>query len=434
MSKPVESLAPLDGEICIEASQLRPGVYVRLPVPWLEHQFLFNSFVIADEDQVRQVAALKLPRLFCDVTRCKVPPLPRPQTPVVPDKADEEEKAHLAALAAKLMAEKRERTQVMSAMRGRLDKAQKHYGSAAKAVGGAIKSFDLDPKESVRQVTKVSQDSTAALLADPDSALVLIAEKARDDGSAAHSLSVMTLTLLLGKQARLPDEALCALGIGALLHDIGKAGIKTAILRNSARNKHEESVYQTHCRLGYESALRAGNLSQSMLDAVLHHHERYDGSGFPDCLEGDATPLSARVVAIANRFDNLANPMDYRQALSPSEALSRMWTKEQKAYDTVLLQLFIRAMGVYPPGSIVQLTDGRVGAVVASAPTGSPLSPQVMIYAPEVARQQAIIIDLAREDSIKIEKPLRLQDRPNDELDYLLPRRKLNWFHMEAER
>lgn len=429
----METSAPMDGEICIEASQLRPGVHVRLPVPWLEHHFLFGSFVIADEDQVRQIAALKLQQLFCDLSRCKVPPLPKPQTPAPPVKADEEEKARLAALAARLMAEKLERARVMSELRGRLDKAQKHYGSATKAVTGAIKAFDLDPKESVRQVTKVSEDSTAALLADPDSALVLIAEKAHEEGSAAHSLSVMTLTLLLGKQARLPDEALCALGIGALLHDIGKEAIKPAILRNAARNKYEEEIYQTHCRIGYENALRAGSLSQAMLDAILHHHERFDGSGFPDGLKGDATPLSARVVGIADRFDNLANPIDYRLALSPSEALSRMWTKEQKAFDTVLLQLFIRAMGVYPPGSIVQLTDGRVGAVVASAPTGSPVSPQVMIYAPEVPRHQAIIIDLAHEDSIKIERPLRLQDRPDEELDYLLPRRKLNWFHMAAK-
>ena len=432
MSKPAEISAPLPGEIRIEAAQLRPGVHVRLPLAWMDHPFLFNSFVIADEDQAREIAAMNLSHVYCDIPRCKLPPLPKPQTPPPRDVAGEEEKARMAALAAKRMAEKLERTRVMGELRGRLDKAQKHYGSAAKAVGGALQSFDVNPKESVKQVTKVSADSSAALLADPDSALVLIAEKARDDGYAAHSLSVMTLTLLLGKQARLPEEALCTLGVGALLHDIGKAGIKPAILRNTERNKHEEAVFETHCRVGYERALRAGSLSQPALDAILHHHERSDGCGFPDSLEGDATPLAARVVAIANRFDNLANPIDHRQALSPSEALSRMWTKERKAFDAVLLQLFIRAMGVYPPGSVVQLTDGRIGAVVASAPTSSPLSPQVMIYAPEIPRRQALIVDLAQENSIRIERPLRLLDRSEDELDYLLPRRKLNWFHMEV--
>jgi hypothetical protein len=121
--------------------------------------------------------------------------------------------------------------------------------------------------------------------------------------------------------------------------------------------------------------------------------------------------------------------------MSPSEALSTMWTREQKAFDAVLLQLFVRAMGVYPPGSIVQLSDGRIGAVVGSAPAGKPLSPKVMIYAPEVPRRQSIIIDLASDEkALKVERPLRLQERPAEELDYLLPRRKINWSYMAEQK
>ena len=219
-----------------------------------------------------------------------------------------------------------------------------------------------------------------------------------------------TLSRLLGKKARLPEQALRALGIGALLDDNGKQEIKSSVLRNSERNRHEEAIYQTHSRTGREQAERAGSLSQPMLDAILYHHERFDGSGFPERLVGSAIPLAARVVAIANRFDNLVNPVDYRRALSPSEALSTLWTREQKAFDGALLPLFVRAMGVYPPGSIVQLSDGRIGAVVSSAPAGRPLSPKVMIYAPEVPRRQSIIIDLAsetNEQAVTIERPLR---------------------------
>lgn len=433
MSKNDESLKLREGEISIDASQLRPGVHVRLTGSWLEHQFLFNSFVIENEDQIRQIAALNLPELYSDTARCKVPPLPKQENPPPLDPVSEAEKARLAALSEKQMAEKLERTKVVSAMQERLNKTQKHYVGATQAVGSAFKSFDMDPKESVRQICKVSEESTAVLLSDVDSAIVLIAEKGHSDGATAHALSVMTLSLLLGKQARLPEEALRTLAAGALLHDLGQSSISTSILRNNERNKHEEAVYMTHCRLGYESALRAGNLTQPVLDVILHHHERYDGKGFPDRLAGDAIHIGARVIAIANRFDNLANPIDYRRAVSPSEALSTMWVKEQAAFDSKLLQLFVRAMGVYPPGSIVQLTDGRVGAVVVSATAEKLLSPQVMIYEPEIPRQHAIIIDLATETSVKIDRALRLKDRSNDELDYLLPRRKMNWFHSKRE-
>lgn len=423
---------PREGEIQIVASQLRPGVHVRLPASWLEHQFMFNSFVIADEDQARQIAAMNLTQLFCDVTRCKVPPLPKPVSSVPPDPVSAEEKARLSALTEKQMEEKLARTKVMSERRERLDKAQKHYAGASNAIGGAFKSFDANPKESIEQVARVSEESTAVLLADPDSAIVLIAEKGGTSGQTAHALSVMTLALLLGKQARLPEEALYALGVGALLHDIGKSAINPSILRNTERNKHEEAVYRTHCRMGYESALCAGSLSPPILDAILHHHERIDGSGFPDGLHGEGVHLAARVVAIADRFDNLVNPIDFRRAISPSEALARMWAKEKNGFDATLLQLFVRAMGVYPPGSIVQLSDGHIGVVMTSATTENPLSPQVIIYDPEVPLRQAFIIDLAKESSVKIDHALRLHDRPNEELDYLLPRRKMNWFHMEG--
>lgn len=423
---------PREGEICIDASQLRPGVHVRLPLSWMEHEFVFNSFIIADEEQAKRIAAMNLPQIFCDVKRSKVPPLPK-QEATADNQPTEDEKLRFSELKAQLMAEKAERAKVMTTIRKRLDNAQNHYIGAAKMVVGAFKSFSHNTKESIKQMSDVSERSAAALLSDPDSALVLITEKGQHDGFAAHALSVMTLALLLGKQTGLPEEALRAIGIGALLHDVGKLSFHPSMLRNQHRNKFEEAVYRTHCQTGYDAAVKANSLSPAMLAVILQHHERMDGSGFPDRLKGDEIPFAARMVAIANRFDNLTNPLDYLKAMSPSEALSFMWAKENKIYDSNLLQLFIRAMGVYPPGSVVMLSDNRVAAVVSSAPTAHPLSPQVLIYEPEIPRRQALIIDLAEETSIKIERPLRLSERPDEELDYLLPRRKISWFFVEGE-
>ena len=109
-----------------------------------------------------------------------------------------------------------------------------------------------------------------------------------------------------------------------------------------------------------------------------------------------------------------------------------MWAREKTRFDPGLLGLFVRAMGVYPPGSIVQLSDGRIGAVAGSAPDAKPLSPLVTIYAPEVPRQQAILVDLANDEGLVIERSLRLPHRSPDELDYLLPRRQMKWSYMAA--
>jgi HD-GYP domain-containing protein (c-di-GMP phosphodiesterase class II) len=205
------------------------------------------------------------------------------------------------------------------------------------------------------------------------------------------------------------------------------------LLRKPERSKFEEVIFQTHCQLGHDAGLKAGCLSRQVLEAILHHHERADGSGYPSGLSGTRIPLSARIVSIANRFDNLTNPADARRALSPSEALATMWSKEKAVFDVTLLQLFVRAMGVYPPGSLVQLNEGHIGVVVASASTENPLRPQVLIYDSNVPRRHALIIDLAADASVKIERSLPVQERNQDEVDYLLPRRKLSWIHMASD-
>ncbi|WP_088280117.1 HD-GYP domain-containing protein [Ideonella sp. A 288] len=421
---------PHGGEIAIDASQLRPGVHVRLPVGWIDHPFMFNSFVITDGTQVSQIRAMNLPTLFSDPARCDSPPLPRSEAPAAPTPEQLRERAELIEQMARQRDQKLARAKVVEAMRVRLDTTRAHYTAASQAVGKAIGSFDANAEDSVRQVTLVSTASTSVLMQDADSAIALISDKGHSDILHAHALSVMTLALLLGRHARLPEAALKEIGIAALLHDIGKIGLDHSLLRKPARSKFEDAIYQTHCRIGHDKAAATGFLSRPVLDAILCHHERSDGSGYPAGLTDKKIPLAARVIAIADHFDTLTNPTDPRRALSPSEALARMWSKERAGFDAVLLQLFVRAMGVYPPGSLVQLSDGRDGVVVASAATDAPLRPQVLVYEARVPRSHAIIVDLAGEPDLKIDRSLSARDRPADELDYLLPRRKMSWFHM----
>ena len=430
MSSNPDEATPQEEEIRIDASQLRPGVHVRLPVSWVKHQFMFSSFVIENEEQVRLIAAMKLPQLFCDPARCKVPPRPLQEVAAVDHDAElaaQAERESLAALEAARMDASRERERMMEGLRQRLVKAGQLHHKAAATVSSAIRNFGTSPRQSVKDLTRICEESTTALFSDPDSAFVLVVDKARNDRQAVHALSVMTLSLLLGKQAGLSEQALRVLGTGALLHDIGARLITPSILRNPARNRYEEKFFRAHCRNGYDEALQAGALSPPILEAILSHHERCDGSGFPDRLMGNAIPLTARMVGIADRFDTLVNPVEPRLAIGPAEALATMWSREQKGFDSSLLQLFVRAMGVYPPGSIVQLSDGQIGTVVGSAPVSKPLAPKVMIYAPEVPRHQAIIADLATQEVVTIERPLRLQDRSVEELNYLLPHRKVDW-------
>lgn len=421
-----KSQKPRENEVPVVPSQLRPGMFIRIPGSWLNHGFVANSFLIADDDEIKRISAMNLTELFCDVKRSKVPPLPKEEIIDISEIDEAQQTEQTEQEDAKL--EIQARTKAMLSLHKRLDKINEHYREAVKTIDNKFKLFDSSPKDCIKQVADVSRLSIQALLSDPDSAIILIAEKGHYDGQASHALSVMTLAQLLGKQAGLPEEALHVIGVGALLHDIGTLTFHSSIITNSNRNKFEESIYQSHCRIGFESALKAGSLTPAMVDILLHHHERYDGNGFPDQLKGEDIMLASRIVAIANYFDNLTNPKDKSTPLSPSEALSVMWSKQKGAFDNKLLQVFVRSMGVYPPGTLVQLTDNQIGVVIASSTFENPLRPQVLLYRRDIPRSQGIIIDLVNEPAIKIVQPINAVSRSKAELDYLLPRRNISWF------
>ncbi len=425
------------GELSIDATQVRVGVYVRIPLSWLDHPFLSSSFLVTSEEQVREIQALGVP-LFCNPAKSKEKPLPNAAllaAQAQDEAAQQEKELQLTLLRQRQEAQraaKAQRAAVMAQMRERLDVAQRQYMAATEQASGAFTHFGARPREAVDALSEVANGSAALLLADPNSAIILIADKGRSQGEVMHALSVMTLALLLAKQLNLDPEALRQVGLAALLHDIGMRSLNMSIVRNPARNKHEQAIYETHCRVGAEQLMaQAGMVPPAVLQGVLCHHEAEDGRGYPRGLRGNEIPLTAKVVGIANRFDNLTNPIDPRAAVSPFEALGVMWARERVAFDEVLLQTFIRTMGIYPPGTLVQLSDGRIGVVAAAAPPQARLCPQVLMYDPDTPRREAIILDLAEPEvaqQLKVEKALRMQDRPEDELDYLLPRRKMSWF------
>ncbi len=426
------------GEQAIDAAQVRVGVYVRIPLPWLDHPFLSSSFLVNTEEQVREIAALGV-SLFFDPKRSKVAPAPQEAPGPGRDASAELELTLLRQRQEAQRMAKVQRAKVMAEMRAKLDIVKKQYLSATAQTVLAFQQMGSRPVESVGVIRQVASESARSLLADPTSAIVLIADKAKSQGEVAHALSVMTLSLLLAKHLQLPEAEVHLVATAALMHDIGHASINPSILRNPARNRHEEAVYQTHTRAGYErlAAIAAAGAAvpAAIAEVALYHHVREDGSGFPAGLKLAGMSRAAKIVAIANRFDNLANPIDPRTAVSPFEALGVMWARERTGFDEMLLQSFIRTMGIYPPGTLVQLSDGRIGVVVASAPPTARLCPQVLVYDADTPRVEALILDLADPETarqLKVDKALRIQERSDDELDYLLPRRKMSWFRGNA--
>lgn len=172
-------------------------------------------------------------------------------------------------------------------------------------------------------------------------------------------------------------------------------------------------------------------LAPAALAIIREHHELFDGSGYPTRLNGESTSLLSRIVAIANYYDELCNPSATADALTPHEALSLMFAKLRSKFDPKLLQVFIRCLGVYPPGTIVQLSNGAIGMVV-TVNTARPMKPTLMVYDAEVPKDEAILLDMERETEVNIAKAIRPAQVPQDVLNYLSPRKRVSYYFNAA--
>ncbi|MDP2784807.1 MAG: HD domain-containing protein [Sulfurimicrobium sp.] len=265
------------------------------------------------------------------------------------------------------------------------------------------------------------------MLADHNIAVHLMNDKIAGEDVYYHSLNVAVLAMILGRESGLPAEEVSLLGMGALFHDVGKSRIPdTVLLKTEPLNHAERALYRLHCHMGVEISEQLG-LAPSAIDIIAQHHETMNGKGYPCGLQGDKISRLARIVVIVNAYDNHCNRINPNDSLTPHEALALMFSRERELYDNELLKLFIKCMGVYPPGSIVQLSNEAVGMVV-SINAKQALRPSVLIYDPTVPKEEAIIYDLTDDPDIKIVECIRPNLLLREIYDYLSPRKRVTYY------
>ena len=250
--------------------------------------------------------------------------------------------------------------------------------------------------------------------------LHLLGDK-NEEGPQFHALNVMTLSMILGKAVKLTEVQLADLAMGAVAHDAGKARIPPHLLKAKARAKHEEDFYRAHVQYGVDMAKESGAFSDNAIAIIRDHHEMLDGSGWP---AGTTAPsLLSRIVSLVNRYDRLCCPESpEKPSLMPAEALAILYAREAKKFAPNLLGLLIKLLGIYPPGTIVQLNDGSLGLVVS--PGKESLRPKVLMYDQDMPKEEAPVIDLAEIDELKIEEALKPSSLPADVLAWLNPRQR----------
>ncbi|MDD0842908.1 HD-GYP domain-containing protein [Pseudomonas sp. Gutcm_11s] len=405
--------------LLISPEQLCVGLYVHLDLSWWEHNFAFSSFKIKDDNQLQALLELGLAQLRYEPARSDCEPLAVATEPTQapaeqPARPDPEEQA------------RQSRAAKLSALRKRLAEVDRTFVQASQRVKALNLTLRNQPEEALKAAGEVVRELVDALLGEDGAALHSINGKAADD-AYVHPLNVTVLALMLGRQLGYDSEACHSIGLGALLHDVGKLEVPSKVLlKAEPLTRPEQQLLQMHVDFG----VRRGHelmLDDEVLRVIQEHHEYCDGSGYPKGLREAAIGRLSRVVSIANSFDNLCNPLNPRDALSPHEALALMFKQQRERFDDVALKAFIRCMGIYPPGSLVQLEDERYALVLAMHPS-LPLKPTLILYEPSIPKTEALILDLEQEPTLAIARSLRPAQLPPEAMEYLNPRQQLSYY------
>ena len=272
---------------------------------------------------------------------------------------------------------------------------------AIRRVAGSLRN-DMVPD--LRSISKVARQMTASVIRNPDALLWLARVKEHDDHTYRHSLRMAVWALVFGRHLGLEEPLLATLATGCLLAHVGKAELPRALLFNEYQlDAAQYQQFRTYVEQGAQRLEEAG-LPRGVIAVVRGHRERHNGSGFPAGVRGDRIPLLAKIAGLVDYYEALISPREGYQPLTPAQAVGHLFELRNVEFQEDLVEQFIRAVGIYPIGTLVQLTNGQRGIVVSHSPRRR-LMPTVMVMTDTAQRplKSAKIIDLA---SCKTGRPL----------------------------
>ncbi len=407
----------------ISPAELRIGLYIYLDMGWMDHPFPVSSFEIRTHEQIQKLQALGLKTIRCAPERSHPDPHAAPVASIIATPTG------VPSLSPEALAQKQKREQ-LAQQQANLMVCEKQFTQAIQAYKHINDILHAQPLLAREASSQLVQGMLDGILNEDEAAIRLLSEKAGEK-TALHSVNVTLISLLLGKALELPKEEMLELGMGALLHDMGKLELPDRLRWvDEQSSPAERQLYQSHVAHGINMA-RKLQLSPNATLLIAQHHEYADGSGYPSQIRGEKMSALSRILSLVNRFDNLCNPSNIVQAITPHEALSQLFTKNKNQSDSVTLTAFIKMMGIYPPGSVVQLSDERY-ALVVSVNSARPIKPRVIIHDPHVPRDDALVINLEHESQIGIRRSLKPVQLPKAAYDYLSPRKRLCYFFERA--
>lgn len=363
----------------IDVSDLRVGMFVvELDKPWEESPFMFQGLEIKSPSDIAAVQK-ECSFVWVDYDKFQL------------QKSDKTKSTGPAAGAPAKASE-------VSSVEDEMDHASEVHSLATETIGTLFEEIRLGAEIDGGKVKQAVNGCVDSILRNPDASVWLTRIQAKHAGTAHHSLNVAALSIVMGKAMGMSPREMEDLGVCGMLHDVGKTSISTDILNKTGPLTDEEyAEIQKHTRYGRDILMSTKSVMSGAADVAHSHHERIDGTGYPRRLNSETIPVYSRIVAITEAYDVMTTSQTYREASSPSEALQELYSKRGTQFDEELVIKFIEAVGIFPPGSVVEMVNGEIGIVLAN--TNDKLRPRVIIILdPEKEPTPQRVVDLSQMD------------------------------------
>lgn len=355
----------------IDASQLKVGMYIHdLSCDWMAHPFVRNRFLLSSEGEIRKIVNAGIHDVVIDSARG----------------LDVDDAPTLAEAQAETERELLELVSVPSVVAPRVTlgvemvRATKIRNQAVKLVRRVMADARFGRAIELDCVQPIVLDITDSIMRNPDALIGLLRIKTKDDYTFLHSVSVCALLVAFCRSRGIATELAHQAGLGGLLHDTGKALVPDKILNKPGPLTDEEyAVIKRHSSDGHEILLKSPQVGPIPLDIALHHHERCDGSGYPDQQAGDHISELVQMAAIVDVYDAITTDRVYHKGMPAAAALRKIYEWSKFHFNPNLVQEFMRCVGIYPVGTLVMLESGRLGVVIEAHETNL-LAPKVNVF------------------------------------------------------
>lgn len=387
----------------ISVDQITVGMHLKeFCGSWMDHPFWRTGFVITDPKDIKTILASSIKEVWIDCG--KGADVAAGQQAV----SQVESEAQVQAELEQVIQERRDVAPVSVSVE--FERAAKICAQSKRAVISMFEEARMGKAVDTGGAQQLVEEITDSVSRNPSALISLARLKTADDYTYMHSVAVCAMMVALSKQLGLDEKQTRMAGVAGLMHDLGKAAMPMEVLNKPGKLTDAEfAIIKRHPEEGHRLLLTGTDVDPMVLDVCLHHHEKTDGSGYPKGLKGDEISLFAKMGAVCDVYDAITSNRPYKAGWDPAESLRRMAEWANGHFDTKVFQAFVKSLGIYPIGSLVKLSSGRLGVVVEQ--TGKSLTtPMVKVFFSTKSNMRIVpeLVDLSK--MAGVEKILSRED------------------------